>query len=811
MNFVKRPLGILLALAIVFTTIVCVSVGASVDFPIHNSVVSYSEGYTQNCKQAKPEYAGNNKIAYFSVQDVGSTNALAKAMAANLKTFVNNSEITGDYISIDFYAEFTTSADNARVAASLDFGAGKVLPQPKNTNVAKPTENQSFDFVNGKMVTMKLLKEEVLTSVIADEDSLDSVAITLFPQRNETVTGTFFFSVPYFAVDDGDNVSTVNLTSIKTTTTKADEQYTGQITVYPDGATFVGKHADAKVSVPGTGTNRATAFYGDIAGYEKKYLHFDGDGQQLQIIETQISGLAELRERAIATDKLICIDIYANEFTNGGVKNAMCDLQLLFNGGKQIGTDNDRKTIRSNIKQTVSFLPTMVGASSTKLNITLQNYSYGDQKNITNGKFIITAPYVEGDKPSEVFEPVTTTTTTTFVPPVQAYDGSVAIYDNGVTYSAKDSWNGTNKMFLGDFTSENFDATNKYVHIDSIGTPQQIQGKLNLQNMSSIVNKATKEKKTVFIDIYANNFKNGGHSGKADFIVTFSGGSATGDRDCTIAAGKRNTLAIAPSKVGNGGYFAFTIQNYSYGDYKTIIDAKFILSVPYTVDDIEGATLVTPSTTTTTTQSTTTTTLGQPDYGTIKTDADGNPVTDENGNPVYEKLPLKIKDTPVVYDANGSWGNPDGAFYLSSDKKSANVFSANPYQNFQFYVQAKNLPQLIVDAAAKNANVAVDFYGNFLEKGKTKENSQAKAKVSFGKNIFYGANPNNADGGDQWKMKYFKTDTVMRFEINARDYLNRLKAQGTTTKKDTSRKESEQVLLLIHNIHRLILVQLMLS
>ena len=99
MNLTKRTLCAIMALAVVFTTLVFVSVGASVNFPIHNSIVSYSEGTTQNCKQTKPEYAGNNKIAYYSVENVGSSNALAKAEAANLKNFVNNSEIISRWSS----------------------------------------------------------------------------------------------------------------------------------------------------------------------------------------------------------------------------------------------------------------------------------------------------------------------------------------------------------------------------------------------------------------------------------------------------------------------------------------------------------------------------------------------------------------------------------------------------------------------------------------------------------------------------------------------------------------------------------------
>ena len=52
MNFTKKSISIVLFLAFVFTTIVCVSVGASLDFPIHESVVTYNSVNGQNTAKA---------------------------------------------------------------------------------------------------------------------------------------------------------------------------------------------------------------------------------------------------------------------------------------------------------------------------------------------------------------------------------------------------------------------------------------------------------------------------------------------------------------------------------------------------------------------------------------------------------------------------------------------------------------------------------------------------------------------------------------------------------------------------------------
>ena len=69
MKFTKRTLSALLALAVVFSTLVFVSVGASVDFSIHNTDVTLSGGKTQNCKQNVPMYEASGKIGYANSEE----------------------------------------------------------------------------------------------------------------------------------------------------------------------------------------------------------------------------------------------------------------------------------------------------------------------------------------------------------------------------------------------------------------------------------------------------------------------------------------------------------------------------------------------------------------------------------------------------------------------------------------------------------------------------------------------------------------------------------------------------------------------
>lgn len=826
MNLTKRTLCIIMALAVVFTTLVFVSVGASVDFPIHNTIVSLSGGSNQNCNQSQPQYTGNNKIAYASAEKI-TIDALISADATNLKTLVKESEYCGEYVSIDLYAEFVSSLDNTRVAASVNFGAGDVVPSIKNTNVTSPTSDHSVDFVNRKIVTLKLWIDDIITGRNATIDDLNSVSITIFPKSKETVTGTFFFSAPYIESEDGENISTVNITSIKTTTIPPEQVYNGNIVVYDSGVKFTGKHNYVQSITGGvTDTKGAKVFYGDAEGFEGQYLHLDGTGQQIQLGETQLEGLSELRQRALEQDKSICIDVYANDFTNGNITyDPKCDLQMYFNGGSMIGGDsqNERKVIRSGIKQTIVFPVKHIVENSSKLSITFQNYSYGDYKSVTNAKFIITAPYLEGDPSSSVFSPTTTSVTTTTVPADQNYTagGKVTVYDNGVVFNGirdfKPKTPGTVTVEFGnsefkenekvtesevvmadESKSENESESESTVKTKIVeknytiinattgsweGNGQQIMlWDLYTNGLPELKRRAINNNESVCIDIYST-----GMPSNCYFQISFKNGSGTGDYDRLITNNKKQTLVFSPSLIGDSTTsMNITFKNYSFGS-KTIA-GKFIVSVPYTKSDFEVPVK----------NGTTGTTFGQAtevDLPETETTATSTSETTTSRTVNYEEgdLALKIKDSIVTY--TGGWSNPEYGFNLASGNKSASVYSAkasdiNNGVQYQLSLKTNNLDALALDAISQGKNIAIDLYGNFINN--VQPTAKAYARVIMG-GCYFGNDPGGefADNANQFKQ--IETNKVVTIQINPRTLIDKIKATGNTTAADTSVNQVEDL------------------
>ncbi len=805
MNLTKRTLCVIMALAVVFSTLVAISVGASVDFPIHNTYVTLSGGKTQNCKQKAPMYEADGKIGYVSSEEF-TVDAWFQSDASRLSELVQESEAMGECVCIDLYAEFTSELGNTRVGASVNFGAGDVLPKAKYTNVVEPTSDYAVDFVNGKIVTLKLWIDDIVQ--VGSVEDLDQVMISVFPAAKDKVTGTFFYSAPYIESKDGEHVSTVNITSIKTTTTKPDEKYEGAITCYDSGVTFAGSHEAAKAQWGKV--NECFVYYGNYAGYENKYVHIDGSGKQIQVINMVMNGLEQLRARAKAADKSICVDIYSNAFTNGGIGNAKCDTFMNF-GGTQIGGDDEseRIVIKSGIKQTIVFPASCIKENATKWNITFQNYSYGDYANITDAKFIITAPYVEGDAPLSAITPSTTERPTK--PDNIKWDGeTIVTYNNGVQYTGKTPWsNLTNgkieagKTFIKDengsetsyvkitetepssesasdtseeASSEEPSSTEEktssvkgkyvqnYIHIDSSPRQQMQSGPLAVTGLSELIEKAQEKGERMFIDLYAKNTNS-----YAYFFVSF-GGVTTGAMDCQVYNNTKHTLEIDVDALSayNASSIAITIQNYSFSPYT--IGGKFVVSVPYLESDMKDSKVDTSTFTTTTTTTSGSTTAPPTVY---------YPEGD---------LPLQVPDSTVKY--TGGWGNPE-AYYLLNDGKISylNVFKSYGNQ-LQMYNYASGLPALMVQAAEEGKNVCIDFYGNFLTKAGT-----AKIRLNVGHSVWYGAdsrtdNPDKSDiNGD--KMLTIKPNEVTTLKINPQKLFDYVRSTSTTVKVDKSEKQFE--------------------
>ncbi len=762
MKFTKRTLSALLALAVVFSTLVFISVGASVDFPIHNTYVTLSGGKTQNCKQSEPMYEASGKIGYANSQEF-TVDAWFQSDASRLSELVQESEAMGECICIDLYAEFTSALKNTRIGASVNLGAGDVLPQSKNTNVANPTTDYSVDFVNGKIVTLKLwINDIVQVGTVAD---LDQVMITVYPAAKDKVTGSFFYSAPYIAAKDGENLSTVNITSFKTTTKPTENPFDGSITCYDSGVTFAGSHEAIKAQWGAK--NEAFAHYGDYAGFEKKYIHIDGSGRQIQYINGVMNGLEQLRARAAAADKTICIDIYTNKFANGSVKDGKCQFFMNFTGGKNIGNDTDNVlVIRGGIKQTIVFDADSIPKNATKMNLTFQNYSYGDYTNITDAKFIITAPYVEGDAPLAPIKPSTTERPTK--PDNIKWDGeNITTYNNGVQYTGNTPWsNLTNgKIEAGQTKLSDGTIVKNYLHVDSSPRQQMQTGPVSVTGLSDLIEKAQDKGERMFIDLYAKNTNS-----YAYFFVSF-GGVTTGAMDCQVYNNTKHTLEIDVDALSaySASSISITIQNYSFSPYT--IGGKFVVSVPYLESDmknsvVEGSTHTT--TTTTVSQSTT-------------------PAPTIHYPP---ELPLQIPDSTVKY--TGGWGNPE-AFYIKDEGKISylNVFKAYSSQ-LQMYGNVSGLPALLVKAAEEGKNVCVDFYGNFLTKAGT-----AKIRLNIGSGIWYGAasrtdNPDKSDiNGD--KMLTIKPNEVTTLKINPQKMFDYLRSTSTTVKVDKSEKQFESL------------------
>lgn len=771
MNLTKRTICIIIALALVFTTLVFVSVGATGTLAVHDTVVSYSGGSIQNGKGKAPSYLSSGKIAYFNVESAGYSDksetvipSQALSNATGMETLVTNAESSGSAISIDLYAEFETEKSNEKMAAAVNFGCGWIQAQTRFTNVASPTVDHTVDFVNGEVVTLSFSADEVLNGT-SDYADLTSAIIKITPADQDKVTGTFYYTAPYIA--GSQQISTVEVTRVPVTTTPETVVNDGTVDIYDSPCKISGYNKAAY--------DNSKFIMGDEGGKnEGRYAYIQNANKEDGNIQIQcrvnFSGFAELYQQAVAQGKSICMDVYTNSFdymnhSTGSTAGdqSFCYLRYEFQGGRPISECPEKDIVfYRNLKQTLVFTANIVGESSEYMNFQFQNYNWSGY-NLDNFEFIVSAPYLEGSEPSSVYTPSTTTTTTTYVPPAEDYSGEISAYDNGVKYTKTNAWNGTNRAVVGDM--EGYEG--QYVHIDSINAPQQIQGQLYLSGVSALKEKAIAEGKAIYIDVYANDFSNGSVTpGKCDFKVSFSGGGSTGDKDRIVTAGRKQTLAFSADKLGNGTSLNYTLQNYSYGDYKSIKGAKFIISVPYIDDDVASAKKVTPVTTTTTT--TTTTTI---------------PVSHVED----EALPITIPNTTAKY--TGGWGNPSNQVFISSGENRGKLIyieSKNYNGRIQMYNNVDGFGDLLVKAAEEGKKVCFDFYGEFLQPNATAENSSAKIKISFGSNLWFGNDENATNLGtsesDASKFIQLKPYQVVTQSYDAQAVLDAFKAVTTTTK-----------------------------
>ncbi len=780
MNLTKKTASIIIALALVFTTLVFVSVGAAGVLPIHDTVVSYQGGSLDNAKGATPSYISDGKIGYFSVQDVGYVEQTGNVMvskstsdATNLYNFVRNAYGNSATINIDLYAEFDSTLDSETVAAALNFGPGWVTTLKKNTNVTNPTTDHVVDFVNGEKVTLQLSANDIIlnSEVNLNADDLSSVAIQIVPKDREKITGTFYYTVPY--IEGSQQLSTVEVTKVPVTTIPDDGVNNGSIAIYDSPCKITGYNSSAYAN--------SKFLLGDIGGAnEGRFAYImnsnkDNGNQQIQS-QVNFSGFGTLIEQARAQGKSICMDVYSNDFdykvhkdggTSAGDKS-FCYLLYAFQGGSGFG-DMGAKDIMftRSIKKTLVFTPNMTGTNPSYMNFQFQNYDWSGCT-LSNFEFIISAPYLEGSTPTNsAFTPVTTTTTTAYTPSSSTYhEGDpITVYDNGVTYTNADCWNNSSTAAISGVSG----AEKKYVHIDSKGSPQQMQGQLTLSGLKELRQRAVSEGKSIYIDVYSNAFANGSNTpGYCDFKVSAGAEWYPPDSNkFTVTSEKKRTFILPLANIGeNASSYTFTFMNYSYGDGKSIKGAKFILSVPYLLGDETGSTTVKPSTTTTTT--TTTTTEG---------------VSYIEGS----NLPITTPTSEATF--TGGWGNPNNQVFVAN-KKAAYITSAAYNGRIQVYNDVSNFGKVVLDALKRNKRVAVDFYGEFIEKGKAQANSTARIKVTFGSDLWFGSKTDGAingnDESNNAELIKLKNGEVTTQYYDPQKIIDAYRAKSTTTKAASS-------------------------
>ncbi len=727
MNFTKKSISIILILAFVFTTIVCVSVGASLDFPIHESIVTYNSATGQNT--VKADVLGDGKIAFFNAEKVGHTGSKITATATNVKTLVENAVGAGSTVKVDIYAEFASQLGKTTIQTAFKFGDDDWI-QPIS----------AVSFTNGTLVTAEFSSNDFTLSELTNSSS---VVVMITPEDDDLITGSFYVSVPYLS--GAAQASTVPVTSFRTTTTKASTEYEGKIDIHDTPVTITSKN---------TGYGNA----GDIVigdsnqTYSGKFAYFknsDPTGQQQIQGDLIYTGFDALYAQAKAENKDIWFDVYSNDFAaNGGANFGYLKHEI---GTFSKMADSDQTeliTIRPNKKKTFVIPIDQLQSAPDRLKIQFQNYTWGAGK-LKDIELIITAPYLEGaDLVKSDYEPETTTS---FKPSSDDYlpGGEIAVYNNGVSYKGTQSfYKPTDSVSIsyGKVGEEK-----KYVTIAGTGVEEwggyQIQlNSAGLNGLSQLRARAVAADEPLYMDVYCVETNN-----PCYFRVAFSGGQ-TGDKDCKVTAGKKVTLVIPNSIVtSSDSSINITFLNYSEGN-KTIKDASFIVSVPYVKEDIDTATKVAVNAPEVPT--TTTTTLPSINYH------------DKEGDSV---VGIRMHDTDVSF-AKFNWSEPAdrGMITDSADKaKIAYVTSNSPdVKDGQWQMGLitsktdgkSDFGQLILKAKQEGKKVCIDYYGNFASANKDVD--EAYARMDFGLGKWFGNKEGSTIGDDTSDWIKLVPDTV---------------------------------------------------
>ena len=746
MNFTKKSISIILILAFVFTTIVCVSVGASLDFPIHESIVTYNSATGQNT--VKADVLGDGKIAFFNAEKVGHTGSKITATATNVKTLVENAVGAGSTVKVDIYAEFASQLGKTTIQTAFKFG---------NDDWIQPISAVSF--TNGTLVTAEFSSNDFTLSELTNSSSVD---VMITPEDDDLITGSFYVSVPYLS--GAAQASTVPVTSFRTTTTKASTEYEGKIDIHDTPVTISNKNTNyGNASEIVIGDNNS-----EVGGKFAFFKNSDENGQQQIQGDLIYTGFDALYAQAKAENKDIWFDVYSNDFAaNGGANFGYLKHEI---GTFSKMADSDQTeliTIRPNKKKTFVIPIDQLQSAPDRLKIQFQNYTWGAGK-LKDIELIITAPYLEGaDLVKSDYEPETTTS---FKPSSDDYlpGGEIAVYNNGVSYKGTQSfYKPTDSVSIsyGKVGEEK-----KYVTIAGTGVEEwggyQIQlNSAGLNGLSQLRARAVAADEPLYMDVYCVETNN-----PCYFIVAFSGGQ-TGDKDCKVTAGKKVTLVIPNSIVtSSDSSINITFLNYSEGN-KTIKDASFIVSVPYVKEDIDTATKVAVNA-----PEVPTTTLPSINYH----DTEG------------DSIPLKMHDGDVSF-SSFNWSEPAdrGMITDSADKaKIAYVTSNSPdVKDGQWQMSTStsktegksDFGQLILQAAAQGKKVCIDYYGNFKSVGKTED--VMYARMNFGLDKWFGNKEGATIGDDVKDWIKLTPDTVTTAKYDPEKLLE-IAAQVYTTSKD---------------------------
>ncbi|MBQ7128740.1 MAG: hypothetical protein IJO19_01990, partial [Clostridia bacterium] len=726
MNFTKKSVSIIMILAFVFTTIVCVSVGASLDFPIHQSVVTYNSASAQNT--VKADIIGDGKIAYFNAEKVNGVGSTMNAKATNVKSIVENAVGNGLTVKIDIYAEFSSELGSSKIPATFMIGDDWISPI------------STTSYTNGTLVTAEFRSSDF---TVKDLTNSSSVLVRITPESDDVITGTFYMSVPYLS--NAAEASTVPVTSFRTTTTKAAGAYEGKIDIYDTPVTISNKNTNyGNASEIVIGDNNS-----EVGGKFAFFKNSDENGQQQIQGDLIYTGFDALYAQAKAENKDIWFDVYSNDFAaNGGANFGYLKHEI---GTFSKMADSDQTeliTIRPNKKKTFVIPIDQLQSAPDRLKIQFQNYTWGAGK-LKDIELIITAPYIEGaDLVKSDYEPETTTS---FKPSSEDYlpGGEIAVYNNGVSYKGTQSfYKPTEGLSLKYGKIEN---ANKYITVAGTGVEEwggyQIQiNSAGINGLSQLRERAVAADEPIYIDVYCVSTNNACY-----FRAEFSGGK-TGDKDCKIVAGKKSTLIVPNSIVtSSSNSISITFLNYSEGN-KTIKDASFIISVPYVKEDIDTATKVAVNAPEVPT--TTTTTLPSINYH------------DKEGDSV---VGIRMHDTDVSF-AKFNWSEPAdrGMITDSADKaKIAYVTSNSPdVKDGQWQMGLitsktdgkSDFGQLILKAKQEGKKVCIDYYGNFASANKDVD--KAYARMDFGLGKWFGNKEDSTIGDDTSDWIKLVPDTV---------------------------------------------------